>query len=157
MIPMPHADAHTRTHILVVEDDADTARSMALLLEHFGHEVEVARDGPQAIAAARRRRPDFVLLDLGLPLMDGHEVARRLRQEAGCRQSILIAVTGYGQEEDRQRSRMAGIDHHLLKPADPGVLLPLLSRPPASPDADGGSTGDSAAAAGGGATGASPD
>jgi CheY-like chemotaxis protein len=143
------------TRVLVVEDHADSAESMARLLELFGYEVQVARDGPQALAAACRLRPDYVLLDLGLPGMDGYEVARRLRQEAGCRGSVFIALTGYGQAEDRQRSREAGIDHHLLKPADPGALRSLLSRPSAASDA-GGTPGESGTAGGGGGSAASP-
>lgn len=141
--------------VLVVDDHKDTARSLALLLEHFGYEVETAADGPRAVEAVCRRRPDFILLDLGLPGMDGYKVARRLRQEPGCRGTIIIAVTGYGQDEDRRRSRAAGIDHHLLKPVDPGVLLSLLSAPAAS-DAEGASAAESATADDDGLSGASP-
>jgi CheY-like chemotaxis protein len=139
MIPREHADVRTGARILVVEDNADSAETMAKLLELLGHEARVARDGLEAIAAARSWQPAFVLLDLGLPAMDGYEVAIRLRQEAACRESVLIAVTGYGQPEDRRRSRAAGIDHHLLKPVDPDVLLALLSRAEAAPGAEGGS------------------
>jgi CheY-like chemotaxis protein len=114
--------------ILVAEDSKATAESMAKLLELLGHEVLVARDGPQAIAAALTWRPEFIMLDIGLPAVDGYAVAARLRQEEVCRDTIIIAVTGYGQEDDRRRSREAGIDHHLLKPVSADVLLPLLSR-----------------------------
>jgi CheY-like chemotaxis protein len=113
--------------ILVVEDQVDVAETMARLLELFGHEVQVARDGPQALATALAWRPDFILLDLGLPGMDGYEVARRLRQEPACQKTVLIAVTGHGQPVDRQRSHAAGIDYHLLKPVQPDVLRSLLS------------------------------
>jgi CheY-like chemotaxis protein len=88
-----------------------------------------------------RWRLEFILLDLGLPAMDGYEVARRLRQEAACRETVVLAVTGYGQAEARQRSRAAGIDHHLLKPVDPAALLALLSRPEAVSSAEGCSPG----------------
>jgi CheY-like chemotaxis protein len=121
--------------ILVVEDHADSAESMARLLELFGHQVQIARDGPQAIAAARRWRPAFVLLDLGLPAMDGYELADRLRKEAACQDTVIIAVTGCGQPEDRRRSRAAGIELHLLKPVEPALLLSLLSRSAAVSDA----------------------
>jgi two-component system CheB/CheR fusion protein len=116
------------TRVLVVEHRVDAAESSAKLLELSGHEVQVARDGPEAIAAALRWQPGVILLDLGLPGMDGYEVARRLRQEPACEKTVLIAVTGHGQSEDRQRSRTAGIDHHLLKPVDWDVLRSLLPR-----------------------------
>jgi CheY-like chemotaxis protein len=137
MISNPNAGGRVGARILVVEDNADSAESLAKLLELFGHELQVARDGPQAIALALRWRPEFVLLDLGLPAMDGYEVAIRLKQEATCREAVIIAVTGYGQPEDRQRSRAAGIDHHLLKPANPDVLLALLTGSEAASDAEG--------------------
>ena len=88
-------------HILVVQDNPDAAESLAKLLKLFGNEVRVAGGGPQALEAVRGWRPDFILLDLDLPGMDGYEVARRLRQEAACRNSVLIAMTGYGRPEDR--------------------------------------------------------
>jgi CheY-like chemotaxis protein len=113
--------------VLVVEDSVDAAESSAKVLALFGHEVQVARDGPEAIAAALRWQPEFILLDLGLPGINGYEVARRLRQDMACQKMVLIAVTGYGQPADRERSREAGIDHHLLKPVDWGVLRSLLS------------------------------
>jgi CheY-like chemotaxis protein len=112
--------------ILIVEDDRDTAESMARLLKIFGYEVDVAREGCEAIALATRQKPDFVLLDIGLPGMDGYQVARNLKQEVTCKETVIIAVTGYGQLEDRDRSREAGIEHHLVKPIDHGVLLALL-------------------------------
>jgi len=112
----------------VVDDHADTVESLAMLLKIQGHEVQTARDGSEAIAVALRWRPEFIVLDLGLPGIDGYQVAARLKQEPSCGASVIIAVTGYGQVEDRQRSRAAGIDHHLLKPVDPGVLLALLAR-----------------------------
>jgi CheY-like chemotaxis protein len=121
-------ESQAGVRILVVDDDAYSAESMARLLRIFGHDARVARNGQQAITEALRWRPEFVLLDLGLPLMDGYQVAIRLRQEASWPRIVIIAMTGYGQEEDRERSRAAGIDHHLLKPVHPDVLLPLLSR-----------------------------
>ena len=114
--------------ILVAEDSKATAESAAKLLELLGHKVLVARNGPQAIALALSWRPEFILLDIALPAIDGYAVAAHLRQEDVCRDTIIIAVTGYGQEDDRRRSHEAGIDHHLLKPVSSDVLLPLLSR-----------------------------
>jgi CheY-like chemotaxis protein len=114
--------------ILVAEDNKTTAESAAKLLALLGHEVLVAHNGPQAIALALSWRPEFILLDIGLPAIDGYAVAAHLRHEEVCQDTIIIAVTGYGQEDDRRRSHEAGIDHHLLKPVSSEVLLPLLSR-----------------------------
>ena len=113
--------------ILIVEDDRDTAESMARLLKIFGHEVDIAREGCEAITLATRQKPDFVLLDIGLPGMDGYQVARTLKQDSTCKETVIIAVTGYGQSDDRDRSRLVGIDHHLVKPIDHGVLLAILA------------------------------
>jgi CheY-like chemotaxis protein len=112
--------------ILVVEDYEDSAASMALWLKLNGHEVLIARDGYQAIEIARCQRPNYVLLDLALPLLDGYEVASRLRHELGAL-PVIIAVTGYGREEDRRRALTAGCDYHFLKPFDPIALITLLS------------------------------
>jgi len=112
--------------ILIVEDDSDCASSMALLMGLFGHQVEVARDGPAALILAGRQRPDVVLLDLGLPRMNGYEVARRLRALAQSPPPFLIVVSGYGQESDRRRSLEAGIDLHLIKPVAPDELEQVL-------------------------------
>jgi CheY-like chemotaxis protein len=114
--------------ILVVEDDADTARSMASLLRLYGHRVRVAQDGPAALRLARRTRPDVVLLDLGLRGMDGWGVARRLGKESFVKPPFLVALSGYGGEEDRRRSEEAGIHLHLVKPVDPVFLRRLLRR-----------------------------
>ena len=112
--------------ILVVDDNVDTARGMARLLKLVGHSVATAHSGPEAIETARQHRPEVVLLDIGLPGMSGYEVAARLRQEESCQGALIIAVSGYGQEDDRRRSRKAGFDHHLLKPLDHDALLELL-------------------------------
>jgi CheY-like chemotaxis protein len=112
--------------ILVIDDDRDTAETMARFLKAFGHDVQTAFDGYEAIEIARRQRPEYVLLDLALPGLDGYQIAARLRQElAGP--FVIIAVTGYGREEDRQLSRQADIDYHLLKPIDLTALLSLLA------------------------------
>jgi PAS domain S-box-containing protein len=104
--------------VLVVDDNADAAGSLAMLLEASGHEVQMAHDGPTALEAALKYRPNVMLLDLGLPGLNGLEVAKRLRQQSGFQNVVLVAITGYGQEADRQRSLDAGFDHHLVKPVD---------------------------------------
>ena len=115
--------------VLVVEDDADSAETLAVLLRLHGHEVDVAPDGPTALRIAAQNPPDVALLDIGLPGgMDGWEVARRLQEQAAGKTPLLIAITGYGQEEHRRRSKQAGIDLHLLKPVDPEELKKLLAR-----------------------------
>jgi CheY-like chemotaxis protein len=117
--------------VLVVDDNADTADTLATLLELEGHQVRLAHDGPTALAAAAAFRPDAIVLDLGLPGMDGFEVARRLRCRNGGPKPMLVAVSGYGQDEDRRRTRQAGFDHHLVKPAEIGTLRSLLTTSPA--------------------------
>ena len=115
-------------HVLVVEDDADSAASLAQLLRLNGHEVRVAADGPAALQAAQESAPDVVLLDIGLPGMDGCEVARRLAERPAEKRPLFVAVTGHDGEDERRRSEEAGIDLHLVKPADPEALSRLLSR-----------------------------
>ena len=116
-----------RARILVVDDNVDSAKGMSRLLVSSGHEVETAHDGRTALEMARRFRPEVVLLDIGLPGMDGYQVAEKLRQEDCGRVAILVAITGYAQEKDRDRSRGAGFDHHLAKPVDYDELLTLIS------------------------------
>ncbi len=118
--------ARVSRRVLVVDDNVDSARGTALILSRNGHEVRVAYDGPSAVTAAQEQRPEFVLLDIGLPGMDGYEVARHLRQDENLAGVKLVAVSGYGQESDRRRSQEAGFDQHLVKPVDPGILLELL-------------------------------
>ena len=114
--------------VLVVDDNTDSAESLAILLQMQGHDVRMAYDGPSALAAAREHRPELVLLDIGLPAgMDGYELAQRLRPEAGLESAVIVAVTGYGQEEDRRRAEDAGFDGHLVKPVDMQKLWRLLA------------------------------
>jgi CheY-like chemotaxis protein len=123
---MSHTNGHQRPlRVLVVEDYADAATTLAALVRLWGHEAHVALDGPAALLAVQVRPPDAVLLDIGLPGMDGYEVARRLRAHLPAK-PLLIAVTGYGQDADRQRSAEVGIDHHVLKADDPDVVRGLL-------------------------------
>ena len=105
-----------RLRILLVEDNKDSADALAHLLRRRGHEMYVAHDGKDGLAQARALRPDVVVLDIGLPELDGYEVARRLREDRGAKRPLLVAVSGYGQPEDRRRAREAGFDHHLVKP-----------------------------------------
>ena len=120
--------APRRSKVLVVDDNRDTARGMARLLKIAGHEVRVAHDGWAAVEVAREFAPEAVLLDIGLPGLDGYEVAARLRDDDGCRDSLLIAASGYGEDQARDRSRRAGFDHHLTKPVDFDAIAALLAR-----------------------------
>jgi PAS domain S-box-containing protein len=115
--------------VLVVDDNPDAAQSLAMLLGLWGHDVRTAHDGPAAVAAAAGYRPDLVFLDIGMPGMNGYEVARALRRLPGLGGVTLVAVTGYGQDDDRDRTRRAGIDHHLTKPPDAAALARLLAAP----------------------------
>ncbi|HEY6516632.1 MAG TPA: response regulator [Steroidobacteraceae bacterium] len=115
-----------KRRLLVVDDNKDAAESMSMLLEMWGHEVVFAYDGPSAIATAEQWRPEAVFLDIGLPGMDGYQVAERLRELPQAKDAVLIAITGYGQEDDRMRSQRAGIDHHLVKPVAPDALRNLI-------------------------------
>jgi PAS domain S-box-containing protein len=117
----------TRARILVVDDNIDMVRGISMLLTLKGHDVATAYDGFAALETARGFRPQFVLLDIGLPGMDGYEVASRLRREEVCKDAVIVAVTGYGREEDRRRSKEAGFDYHLIKPVDHKALLSVLS------------------------------
>jgi len=117
--------------ILIVDDSEDSAESLALLLQLDGHETHKAHDGAAAIEAVARLRPDVVLLDIGLPGLNGYEVCSRIRKEPWGKELRLVALTGWGQEEDRQRSRDAGFDAHLVKPVDHDVLLKLIASLPA--------------------------
>jgi PAS domain S-box-containing protein len=116
--------------VLVADDNVDSARSLALLLELTGNEVRIAHDGPSALEAAAAFVPDVILLDIGMPGMSGLEVARRLRAMPPLRDAILVAQTGWGQEEDRRRSEEAGFNVHLVKPVDPVSLQGLLAALP---------------------------
>jgi len=123
-IAEPASPANRR--ILIADDLEDSADSLATLLRLMGHEVWTAHDGEDALGAAERYRPEIVLLDLGMPKLDGYEACRRIREEPWGRNMVLIALTGWGQEDDRRRTGEAGFDVHLVKPVDPAVLLRLL-------------------------------
>jgi CheY-like chemotaxis protein len=128
--PSPEERANMPSRrVLVVDDNVSSAQSLALVLKLEGYDVQVAHDGAVVLEAARRFRPEVVLMDIGLPGMDGYQLAGRLRRERDLAADIalLVAVTGYAEDEARRRSREAGFDHHLVKPIDPDALLALLS------------------------------
>jgi PAS domain S-box-containing protein len=112
--------------LLVVDDNPDTVQSLAMLMRMYGHDVMTADSGPAALQAAQGSERDVIMLDIGLPSIDGYEVARRIRAQNV--KSVLIAMTGYGQPEDRQKSKEAGFDYHLTKPVDPARLQDLLAK-----------------------------
>ncbi len=121
------APAQVSRRVLIVDDNRDAAESLELLVQLWGHEVRSAHTGPAALAEAELYRPEIVLLDIGLPGMTGYEVAQRLRELEGMENVLLVAVTGYGQEDDRRRSREAGFDAHLVKPVEPARLQEMLA------------------------------
>ncbi len=124
-VPRAAETAHV-FKVLVADDNEDVLTTVKEVVEHLGSECRVARDGAEALSEARRYRPDLVLMDIGMPRMDGLETARRMRREPWGREILLVAVTGWGQAEDRRRSREAGFDHHMVKPVDPAQLAGLL-------------------------------
>ncbi len=113
--------------VLVVDDNVDTVMSITMLLQASGHEVQSAHDGPTAVQTALDYRPDVMLLDIGLPGLNGHEVAKRIRQQPDLKNLVLVALTGYGQQTDRQTSQQAGFNHHLVKPARFDQLQQILA------------------------------
>jgi PAS domain S-box-containing protein len=119
----------TMRRILVVDDNVDAAITIRTLLKAWGHDVQAVFNGPAALEAVRNFRPEIILLDIGLPGMSGYDVAKHLRAEPSSHGVVIAALTGYGQESDRQRSFEAGFDYHITKPADPGVLEKLLASP----------------------------
>jgi CheY-like chemotaxis protein len=112
--------------VLVIEDNSDARQTLRALLEHDGHRVDEAIDGASGLAQAEALRPDILLIDIGLPAMDGYEVARRIRAQRG-HEPILVAITGYGQPDDRRRAFEAGFDAHLTKPVSPDHLADVLA------------------------------
>ena len=116
-----------QARILVADDNRDAASSLATLLSLEGHDVRVANDGEQAVAEAERFRPDVALLDIGMPRKNGYEVAREIRVREWGREMLLVAVTGWGQSEDKRRAKEAGFDHHFTKPLDLDALSAFLA------------------------------
>ena len=128
--PEPSMPAGASRRVLVVDDNVDAANSIANVLELLGHKVQCVYDGPSALSAVDGFRPQIVVLDIGLPGMDGYEVARRLRARPEFKGVPIVAVTGYGQDDDRRRSHEAGFSEHLAKPVDPEVLQKLVVSAP---------------------------
>ncbi len=125
--PGPRAASSIGRRILIVDDNRDAAETLAMLLSLNGHEVRLAFEGNSALDVAREFGPELVFLDIGMPGMDGYQVARALRADLKVRDSTLVALTGWGQEEDRRQSREAGFDHHLVKPVEPEKLEALIA------------------------------
>jgi CheY-like chemotaxis protein len=125
----PSPEMRPRKRILVVDDNYDQAKTMNMLLSLMGHEICLAHDGPGAIEAAISFQPDVALIDIGLPGMNGYDVARRLREMPQFQDTVLVAQTGWGQEEDRLRSIEAGFDHHVVKPANLDLLQEIIASP----------------------------
>jgi CheY-like chemotaxis protein len=124
---MTVGQAPVRRRVVIVEDNLETAESMRLLLDLAGYEVRVAYNGPDGVRTAEEWSPDVVLCDIGLPGLDGYGVAVALREHSETSKARLIAITAYGSDEARRRSREAGFELHFVKPIDPDVLLELLA------------------------------
>jgi CheY-like chemotaxis protein len=120
----------THRRILLADDNRDAAESLAIILRLEGHEVELAHDGAMALESFALRRHDVALLDIGMPKINGYEVAKEIRAKPGGTGVLLIAITGWAQDSDRARSRAAGFDHHLTKPVEPEILIELLAPGP---------------------------
>jgi len=133
--PLPQDQPLTAQRVLVVDDNVDAADSLGMLLTFLGAEVHVVHGGREALEAMRQFRPAVVLLDLGMPHMDGLEVARRMREDPQMKGATLVALTGWGQREDRRRTGEAGFDYHLVKPADVRALQSILTVAPAEENA----------------------
>ncbi|MGH8179853.1 MAG: response regulator, partial [Steroidobacteraceae bacterium] len=127
-----------RLRLLVADDNRDSAATCAALLEACGHEVSVAHTGREALDLACSLEPDALLLDIGMPELNGYQLAQRIRATGWGRRAMLIAITGWGQEQDKRQALAAGFDRHLTKPIDPNVLEALLQRTAAAPVVDDG-------------------
>ena len=123
----PVNSSSRRRRILVADDNVDSAESLGMLLKLLGNDVSIANDGLQAVEVAETFRPDAILLDIGMPKLNGYEACRRIRELPWGKTAILIAMTGWGRDEDQRRSQEAGFDRHLVKPVDPSALEKLLS------------------------------
>jgi CheY-like chemotaxis protein len=126
-LPADNADRKQRC-VLVADDNRDAGETLAMLLRLDGHEVHVATDGLEAIEMFARVQPEIAILDIGMPGLSGHEVARRIRDQPSERPVTLIAVTGWGQKADKDRAAASGFDHHFTKPVEPSVLSALLQQ-----------------------------
>jgi len=129
-----------KRRILVVDDNRDAATMLAMMLRLFGNEVSVANDGLEAIQVAEEARPDVILMDIGMPRLNGYEACRRIREQPWGADMLLVALTGWGQDEDKRKTRDAGFDHHLVKPVEPQALQELLSQTAPRPRRDASNT-----------------
>jgi CheY-like chemotaxis protein len=127
------ASASSKYRILVVDDNKDVAVSLAMLLKIMGHDTRTAHDGIESVEAAAAFRPEVMLLDIGLPRLNGYDVCRRIREQSWGAGIVLIALTGWGNDEDKQRSKLAGFNYHMVKPVAPDALEKLLSGPLLTP------------------------
>jgi CheY-like chemotaxis protein len=125
--PRTEGDLKSSLRILVVDDNRDSADSLSMMLKMMGNDTRTAYDGEEAVAAAADFRPNVILLDIGLPKLIGYETCRQIRDQPEGNEVVIIAQTGWGQEDDRQRTHDAGFDHHMVKPVDPQVLIKLLA------------------------------
>jgi CheY-like chemotaxis protein len=119
-------DSSSRHRILIADDNIDSATTLGQLLEMLGNDVSIAHDGLQAVEEAERFRPDIILLDIGMPKLNGYDACGRIRKQPWSKNALLVALTGWGQDDDKRRSREAGFDVHLVKPVDFGALKKLL-------------------------------
>jgi signal transduction histidine kinase len=149
--PLPAQAEAGRRRIIVADDNADYAESTAIILRMEGHEVHTAYDGMQTVELADSLRPEVVLLDIGLPKLNGYEAARRIRAMDGMENALLVAISGWGQRRDRELAQAAGFDQHLVKPVDPDVLVQLIARRGAAAQAPAATTTPGANGAGDGA------
>jgi DNA-binding response OmpR family regulator len=117
----------TRRRILIVDDNQDSAMSLAMMLKLMGNEVRTAHDGLEGAAAAAAFRPNVILLDIGMPKLNGYDACRRIREQPWAKNTVIVALTGWGQEEDKRRSQQAGFNNHLVKPVEPAALEKLLA------------------------------
>jgi len=124
----------TRQRVLVVDDNKDSAQTLAMMLKIMGNDIRTAHDGLEAVEKAQEYLPNVILLDLGMPKLNGYDVCRRIREEAWGSSMVIIALTGWGQAEDRQRTKEAGFDHHLVKPVDVAKLQELLGEAAKRPE-----------------------
>jgi len=127
-IPMEGEVSARPLRILVVDDNHDGANSLAMLLLDLGHETRTAYDGVEGLREAEAFHPEVILLDIGLPVLNGYEVCRKIREQDWGRRITIVALTGWGQDEDRRRSQSAGFDHHMVKPVDPQLLMKVLAQ-----------------------------
>ena len=124
---VPSVTPSSKRRILVADDNKDAASTLAMILKFLGNEVRTANDGLQAVELAEEFRPDVVLLDIGMPKLNGYEACRRMREQVWCKTTYIVALTGWGQDEDKRRSQEAGFHRHLVKPVDPAALKNLLA------------------------------